>query len=843
VAGGDGARMKPLGILYLYRVRLRSRLIQEALAAVGLAVGVALLFASQVANTSLNGSVKQLTSGLVGESSLQLQARGPEGFPESLLAEVQRLPGVRAAAPVLQAQANVVGPSGAKPVELIGADPRFVRFGGTLLRHFRASTLARQHAFALPSPVAQQIGASSLEVVRLQIGASTVPALLGIVLQEGDIGALAHSPVALAPLAYAQQIAGMTGRISRIFVQTQTGRADEVKDELVRLVVAGRLNVEPADYDAVLFDSAAGPTNQSTSLFAAISALVGFLFAFNAMLLTVPPRRALIADLRLDGYSPRTVIEVLLLDAVILGVVASLLGLGLGEELSLRLFHASPGYLSFAFAVGSQRIVTWQSVAIAVVGGMLAACVGVLTPLRDIFATRPSAAVESKRRSAARARLVLLAGLGCLAVTTAILAFAPQAAVIGVVALTGALLLLLPGILRGVLFVVERLTENVRARAPFVASSELRAMWPRTVGIAATGAVAVFGSVAIQGAHADLQRGLDQSARDVSRAADVWVFPPGLSNLLATVPFREGDTASLARLPGVRAVSVYRGGFLDYGDRRVWVSAQPSTQLHMVYPHQLVQGKLALANARVRAGGWAVISKALAGEHHLHIGSAFTLPSPHPTRFRVAALSTNVGWPPGAVIINAADYARAWESTDASAYEINDAPGVSPVLVRRELRRALGPDSGLQVQTAGEREHQQRVASRQGLQRLSQISVLVLIAAVLAMAAAIGNMISQRRGRLAKLKLDGVSDLAVWRILMLESTLVVGSGCSIGAVFGLYGQILGSHAILSVTGFPVIFSFGVLLALSSLALVTAVAVAITAVPGYLVARVRLPVGL
>ena len=66
----------------------------------------------------------------------------------------------------------------------------------------------------------------------------------------------------------------------------------------------GRLNVESIDYDEKLFAKAATASNQSTALFAAISALVGFLFAFNAMLLTVPQRRRLIADLRRDGYTP-----------------------------------------------------------------------------------------------------------------------------------------------------------------------------------------------------------------------------------------------------------------------------------------------------------------------------------------------------------------------------------------------------------------------------------------------------------------------------------------------------------------------------------------------------------
>jgi putative ABC transport system permease protein len=836
--------MKPLGILYLYRVRLRSRFVQEALAVIGIAVGVALLFASQVANTSLNGSVRQLTSGLVGQSQLQLEARGPGGFEQRLFGEVQALPGVRSAAPLLEAQANVLGPRGAQSVDLVGADPRFVHLGGALLRHFNASALARQHALALPLPVAQQIGANSLQVIKLQVGASSMPALVGITLQESDIGALVHSPVALAPLAYAQQLTGMTGRISRIFVQSRPGHDREVRAALVRLA-AGRLNVEPADYDAVLFDSAATPTDQSTALFAAISALVGFLFAFNAMLLTVPARRALIADLRLDGYSPWTVIEVLLFDALVLGVVSSLLGLALGDELSARLFQTSPGFLSFAFAVGSQRIVTWQLIVVAVTAGLLAACGGVLMSSRDIFSSRPLAAVKRKERGRTELRAFVLGGAACLMLTTIIMVAVPNDATVGVVSLTVALLLLLPSFIRGVLAILERATLDLRAMAPSVAVAELRApsSWTRTIAIASTGAIAVFGSVAIQGAHADLQRGLYQTTHDVGSSADVWVFPRGRSNLLATTPFPANATGVLTRLPGVRAVLLYRGGFLNFGDRRVWVSAQPRAQAQLVPRHQLVSGDLAYADARLHEGGWAVVSLAVAKEHHLHIGQLFTLPAPRPTTFRVAALSTNMGWPSGALILNADDYAHAWESNDASAYEIMLARGVPASTVSREVRKTLGPGSPLVVQTASQREQADRAIQRQGLDRLNQISTLVLIAAVLAMASAMGNMIWQRRAWLARMKLDGRSDFQVWRTLLLESILLLGSGCTIGAVFGLYGQLLGSRAILSVTGFPVVFSFGVVIAMASFALVSTVAVLIVAIPGYLAARVRPSVGL
>ena len=112
---------------------------QELLAVAGIAVGVALLFASQVANTSLAGSVTRLTNGLVGEARLQLAARDPQGFNERLFAEVDRLPGVQAAAPVLQRSVNVIGPNGAASVDLVGVDSRFVGLDGRLLARVSAA--------------------------------------------------------------------------------------------------------------------------------------------------------------------------------------------------------------------------------------------------------------------------------------------------------------------------------------------------------------------------------------------------------------------------------------------------------------------------------------------------------------------------------------------------------------------------------------------------------------------------------------------------------------------------------------------------------------------------------
>jgi putative ABC transport system permease protein len=828
--------------LRLWWVRLRARLVGECFAVVGIAAGVALLFASQVSSQSLQSSVGQLSHGIVGRATLQLLARDPHGFPESMLARVRGVPGVRAAAPLLEASANAIGAAGRESVELVGADSSLTGLGGSLVRHLQLEPFGGVGGVVLTAPLAKTIGVTKFgKEVTLQLAGKETRAPLYETLSERQIGALVASPVAVAPLFFVQEMTGLEARVSRILVASVAGSEHQVRAAL-RALSAGRLNVESTGYDEKLFSKAATAANQSTSLFAVISALVGFLFAFNAMLLTVPQRRRMIADLRRDGYTPATVIGVLLLDAIVLGVVACILGLVLGDELSIHVLHSNPAFLSLAFAVGSQRVVTPQSIAIATSGGMLAAIVAVLSPLREIVSRDPLAAIAPREHHRGTliggppARLAV-GGVACLTAASVILFLAPDAAIPGMVLLLSALLLMLPFALHTTLGLVRRAARMVTSPVGHVAVMELSAARARAVAIAATGAVAVFGSVAIAGAHHDLLTGLENAAVEMNASTDVWVAPAGSYNLLDTTPFPPAKQALLERLPGVRTVRVYRSGLLDWGERRVLVIAPAAGATPLIPPGQLLLGNMRQATERVRAGGWLILSEALASEHHLHIGQALELPTPEEMTFRIAALSTNIGWVPGAIIMNASDYAHAWASQDASAYNVVLTQGTSPAVAAREIRGALGPESGLSVQTAQTHTARQIALSRQALASLSQIATLIPIVAVLAMAAAMGALIWQRRPRLAKLKLEGIPRIQLWATILLESLMLLAVGCLTGAIFGLYGQQLADHALASTVNFPVIYSIAALSALESLVLVAATALATLAIPGYLAASV------
>ncbi len=816
----------------LYAVRLRGRLGQELLALLGIAVGVALLFAALVANASLTGSFQRLTDGVVGNARFQVAARSSATLDEHLLGDVQRLPGVANAAAVLEVHGEAVGRERSRSVVLIGATPEFGKLGSSFAHGFSYGFLANVKAMALPTPLVDSLGLALGQPVVLDLGDRRVEARLGAKLQGSDIGPLLDSPVAIAPLRYAQELSGETGRISRIFVAPAPGQDAAVARQLRRLA-GPSADVRPANFDAQLFRQASAPTNQSTTMFSVFGALVGFLFAFSAMLLTVPNRRRLIADLDIEGYGPRTILKILLFDALVLGITASAVGVLLGNQVARALFDETPAFLQYAFAVGSERLITVTDVAIAAGGGIAASCIAVLGPTASSLRSRSPAGVAASASRRTGVELPVAAGTVCLAGGIAIVVAAPASATIGIAGLgllTSSMLLLLPTLLRIVVSSIELLTQNVRSVIPFLALFDLRdpAAHVRTLAVAATGAVAVFGSVALQGAHADLLRGLERTSADVAAVGDVWAVAPGSANLLVTTPF----PAKRLKLPsGIERLDVYRGGFLDVGDRRVRVFAPPATGRQPLSDSQVLDGDLETALARLRVGGWIVISQDVARAQGLRVGDRFTLPSPVPTRFRVAALSTNMGWPPGSIVVNADDYARAWGSDEASAILATLAPGTSPAQGRRALQAALGPTSTLAVYTAAQRRATQDEAARAGVARLAQIAALVLVSAVIAMASAMAGLIWQRRPFIAGMKLEGYGTADLWRALLLEAAILIGAGCSVGAIFGLLGQGLLSRALTSVTGFPVIYDTAALGALLTCAAVTIAAVVIVGVFG------------
>ena len=165
------------------------------------------------------------------------------------------------------------------------------------------------------------------------------------------------------------------------------------------------------------------------------------------------------------------------------------------------------------------------------------------------------------------------------------------------------------------------------------------------------------------------------------------------------------------------------------------------------------------------------------------------------------------------------------------------AAGASLTALKRELTAALGADSGLQVLDARERQASIDALTGEGLGQLGEISTLLLLAAILALATALTSTIWQRRRALAGLRLSGVRPRRLRMVLATEAALILGAGCLTGTLAGVYGQLVIDGYLRHVTGFPITSLQTGWGPLQTLALVLASVLAIVAVPAYLASRV------
>jgi putative ABC transport system permease protein len=858
--------MRPYALVYLYRRRLRVHAAQECFAGIGIAIAVALVFAATVAESSIAGSSAAVIRAVSGPASLQLRARSGQGFDEQLLERVERLAGVKQAAPILEQTATLRAANGRHTtIDLAGTDTSLGVLDGlaeTLpLAALTPGTIglstASAAAIGIPAhPIAGATHAAGHGYVTLQMRGRAGVLRVSAVLGHEAVGALSRALVAVMPLGRMQQLSGLPGRITRIFVEARPGAEGKVRSELRALAAGWRgqaggiPSIAPADQDVTLLREALGPSRLASGLFAAIGALLGLLFAFNAMLLTVPDRRQAIADLRVAGTRRAGIVQMVLFQALCLGVAASLVGLLAGYVLSVGVFHQSSAYLSEAFTLGSSTVVGLRPLLLAFAGGVLATCLTSAIVLLDLRSGRTRDAVYQQEGVAGDAlgrtagRRLFAGSLSLLAGATLLYALAPSAAIVATAILALATVLAVPLVLRGVLALMAVISERYEWLITLpVALSSLRTTTLRSLALAATGAVALFGSVALGGSRENLLRGIRSFAHSYAAAADIWVTNPGDNQ--AVDEFSAGhDAALIAAVPGVAGVRSFQGGFMQFGGRRVWIIARPPGASRQVLASEILHGRAPTADARLSEGGWIAVSQKIAEVHHVGLGGTLTLPTPTgDARFRIAATTTNLAWPPGVIFMSTAAYSHYWGPTHPpapTALAVSLRPTANVAIARGEIARALGragSSNGLEVSTAETREKSIDALTSEGLGQLREISTLLLLAAISAMAAALASSLWQRRSWLAGLRLSGAKPARLRRILLLEATSMLGAGCLTGAVAGLYGEVVIDGYLRQVTGFPLASIITGSRPLEVFVLVLAVALAIMAIPGWLASRV------
>lgn len=791
--------MKPREILHLYQGWVRFRCTRELMAIGGVAIGVALVFSTITANLSIAGSANRIIHSLAGSAQLQVTARRPQGVLERQI----MAPGIAETANILEYPVTICNGHRIASTQIVGGG------AGVIALNPMIANIPPSSGLILPSNLASSLHVREGSIVTIDARGRQIRQIVGEVLGWETIGSLADSHLAFGSLNYAQRLLGLPGRVSMILIKTVSGKTRLAERELRRMIEPG-MEVTNTTIATRLLNQALRPQDQSTLFFALLGTLVGVLLIVTTTMLTLADRRSDITQLRLMGFPTSKLVQIVLSQGVILGGAGSLLGIAIGWWLAVDVFRSNPEYLASAFSLGTGTIISIPLIIGLWWAGVIVTCACVGWALVD----RPSVVISLTLRHR------LLAAAGVLLIMS--LAFVRSAPLLAALVLTLALFGSVPAWVNLVMRIAGR--PVVWLKWMTRAAGTIRASPVRSVGLAATAAIGVFGATVAQGSHADLLRGLETGYAHYVQSADLWVASPGDS--LATNSFPNVDISRLRHVSGVTAARAYYGGWVDMAGRRVWLISRSGR--NMVPIGEIVHGRQS-AEQRLGSGGWVALSGQLAEEMDARIGSVVTIPTPSgPKQYRLAATTTNLGWSSGVLFLPAVDYVRYWPDAEPSAIEINGYPNLTV------LQRLVG--SGLTVQTSVQRARTADALPRQGLERLSQIAWLLIISATFAVALALGASLWQRRGEFASQRLQSFTSTQLQKILVCEALLIVGSGAVLGAVAGIYGHFAADQYLHDSTGYPIAWTLGVFPVIGIVCLVAAATVLILVVPGRIATR-------
>jgi putative ABC transport system permease protein len=407
----------------LARRYIARRFLQSLLFVLGVALGVAMVIAIDIANGSASRAFALSSESIQGRATHQIIG-GPGGLPTDIYTAMRLESGLRELAPVVTEYVRGVE-FGDQPLRLLGVDP----FAEPPFRSYLASVnvdgdgpigfdalaafIAEPNTILISRTLADRAGIVTGDSVTLRAGANRVEVRVVGVLQPDDrVSEQALDDLLLADIATAQEVLGLQGRLTRIdLILPEEGR-DALEAEIRALLPeSAALQATSSSSDTLSQMTAAFEVNlQALSLLALV---VGVFLIYNTVTFSVVQRRPVIGVMRSIGTTRAQIFALIVGEAALLGLLGTILGLGLG----IIFGRGAVGLVSqtisnLYFTVNVQGISVDPLTLVKGAGvGLLASIGAALIPSIDATRTTPAGVMRrSEQESAARKLLPLITG-------------------------------------------------------------------------------------------------------------------------------------------------------------------------------------------------------------------------------------------------------------------------------------------------------------------------------------------------------------------------------------------------------------------------------------------------
>jgi putative ABC transport system permease protein len=374
-----------LALWLITRRQWRAHGVRVILTTLGIALGVAVFFAIRTANVALLDSLKLTVEKVAGKSNLQVTA-GESGFPEQILDTVRATPGVQIAEPVIEVDARTMYP-GEGNLLILGVDTT----GDSQLRDYefdKSQTEIVDPLTYLAQPASILLSRTFAERHALKIG-DTLPLLTASgrkdftvegIFKPVGIGAIFGGNIAVMDVYSAQVVFGRGHKFDRIDLMTSPDVPVATVQQRLEAQLPAAFQVEAPEARGQDLENAVGALRIGMQITSFIALLVGVYIIFNSFTIAVNQRWKEIGVLRAIGVESHNVNRMFLFEALIMGVLGSLVGIAGGYSLAAgaaKVMGTVAGAIYGVVAAPAQ--VHWQSdaalaaVALGVVASMLGA--------------------------------------------------------------------------------------------------------------------------------------------------------------------------------------------------------------------------------------------------------------------------------------------------------------------------------------------------------------------------------------------------------------------------------------------------------------------------------------
>lgn len=740
--------------------------LQLALAVFGIALGVAVVLAVRLATASALDGFERAAAALGGRATHALLA-GPSGVPEDAWRWLRIEAGVRDSAPLVLGWVERADAPG-RWLQLVGVDPwAEAPFARSALRpgNGSAELTTRPDAVLASTALARRLHLGIGDRLAVHAGGRAQTLTLAGTFEAEDA---AGEDRLLADLATAQVVLGRTGRLDRI---------DLVLDDHAAAALAAQL---PPPLRLETAAARAGELARLTAAFrfnldalSLLALLVGGFLIHNTLEFAVVRRRPLLGLLHALGVGRRERLLLIGLEALVLGLLGSALGLlagvllargltGLVGRTLAEVYHAldavtlalAPSVLAGAAALGLAATLA------AAVRPALAAAAATGSTARPL--PEPEAA-DSRVRWPWRAPLLAVAGLGCL--------WLPGAAA-GYLALLGLLLAYTAALPALLACCVRSATAWLPADGVPLARMAVRNLGRHLARVSAAVAslsvafAAAFGMAVM---IASFRSGVDDWLLRLLNA-DYYVAalaPEGGD----TPPLAPGVLAALRCDPNVAAVASYRRLEIPVDGRPVQLIVTELPEPARA-GYQLLAGDPARAWAAFDAGS-VLIGEPLATRLGLHVGERLVLATDRgPRAYPVAGIYTDYGSEHGRALLHPATAAADFAAGAPGSAGVFLKTGVDAQAARAGLEARLAPLQAVELR-----------ANRSIVERSLAIfdrtftitAVLRVLALVVAAAGVLGTLLAlalERSREFALLRALGLLPAELLRLLALECGLL-----------------------------------------------------------------------